>query len=1016
MNEKEQQALPIFMTALGMDEPEERAEYLDQACEDDPELRQRVEELLVAEEESDNFLIPEGMEDEEILEGPGTIISHYKLLEEIGEGGFGVVFMAEQVEPIRRQVALKVVKPGMDTKQVIARFEAERQAVALMDHPNIAQVYDAGATETGRPYFVMELVHGVPITQYCDANDLTPSERLELFMDVCSAIQHAHQKGIIHRDLKPSNILVTLHDGKPVPKVIDFGTAKALQQPLTERTMFTGYGGVIGTPLYMSPEQAEFSGLDVDTRADIYSLGVLLYELLTGTTPLEAQHLHAAAFDEMLRIIRQDDPPKPSARVSTLGQQATEVARHRQVDPDVLQRALRGDLDWIVMKTLEKDRTRRYETASALCEDIRRHIEHQPVLAGPPSKTYRARKFARRHRAGLATSLCIVLILIAGAWISTASLLRAVREAERARMQESRALSATERAEQQELLAAEASKQARTQQNLAEASKQLASQESERAMQEAARAEQEAVRAQKKQALADATFGFLTDELFLRADPTKQPDRDIKLRTVVDQASERLEQHLNDQPLEKGRIHQMLATLYLRLAEYGKARAHADEAVRLVGGELGPDDPKTLACLHEQAEAMYHQGQYDEAEVLFGKVLEAWRKQLGDESPETLQTMRSLTVCLYAQGRYEKAESQFREIIAVQEQVLGPDHPELLQTEYDLAMVLYNEGVFRKAEDIHRNVLESRRGLLGPQHPDTLRSMCSLAKALYVQGRLAEAESLQRDAFECQQRVLGPLHLETIETVQDLVKTLCAESKWAAAEPLKRKLLESLQENPGPDHPQTLQCMHELSSLLEREGKLAEAERYYRRLLETWLNIRGASHPATLDVQHALANNLRRQVKYEEAEKLAMEEFRSRVQLQGFDNPETLEAMDQLAVILYDRGEYTMAANYCRRAVEIRNASLGPDHPETLSAQYRLALALFTPESSAEAERVLRQTLDAQRCVLGNTDADTLRTMGVLASVLRARKQNREADALDQRILELHELKERGQEMGHERD
>ena len=414
MNNTEQEAFALFIAAYALKSEQERARYLDEACRNGPALRQRVEELLEAAGKTTGFLVPEWAEEDDILEGPGTVVGHYKLLEKIGEGAFGVVFMADQVEPMRRRVALKVVKPGMDTKQVIARFEAERQALALMDHPNIAHVLDAGTTESGRPYFVMDLVRGVPITQYCDDNKLTWQERLQLFIPVCEAIQHAHHKGIIHRDIKPSNILVTLHDGEPVPIVIDFGTAKALQRPLTDRTLFTAYGRFIGTPQYISPEQAEMSGLDVDTRADIYSLGVLLYELLTGTTPFEAEQLRSVAFEQMLHMIREEDPPRPSTRISTLGERATDIALHRQVDLKALQRSLRGDLDWIVMKTLEKDRTRRYSSSHELAVDIQRHLADEPVLAGPPGAVYRVRKFVRRHRTGVAFGASIALILVTG--------------------------------------------------------------------------------------------------------------------------------------------------------------------------------------------------------------------------------------------------------------------------------------------------------------------------------------------------------------------------------------------------------------------------------------------------------------------------------------------------------------------------------------------------------------------------------------------------------------------------
>ena len=358
----------------------------------------------------------------------GTLIGPYKLLQQIGEGGMGVVYMAEQAAPVRRKVALKIIKPGMDTREVIARFEAERQALALMDHPNIARVFDGGATDAGRPYFVMELVRGVPITEYCDQNNLPVHERLELFVTVCHAVQHAHQKGIIHRDIKPSNVLVTLHDGRPVPKVIDFGVAKAIGQQLTDKTLFTQFAQMVGTPLYMSPEQAELTGLDIDTRGDIYSLGVLLYELLTGTTPFEGGRMKKAAMDEIRRMIREEDPPSPSMRLSsTAGETQTAVAAHRRVDAKGLSKLVRGDLDWIVMKALEKDRTRRYETANGFAADVVRYLSDEPVEACPPSSVYRFRKFARRNRGTLATAAFVLMALIVGTFVSTWQAIRATR-------------------------------------------------------------------------------------------------------------------------------------------------------------------------------------------------------------------------------------------------------------------------------------------------------------------------------------------------------------------------------------------------------------------------------------------------------------------------------------------------------------------------------------------------------------------------------------------------------------
>jgi serine/threonine protein kinase len=413
--------------------------YLERACAGDAALRRRVEDLLQAAARAEDFFADGssavrslGGELHALTQAPperdaqlGTRIGHYKLLEKIGEGGGGTVYMAEQDRPVRRRVALKIIKLGMDTKSVIARFEAERQALALMEHPNIARVLDAGATETGRPYFVMELVRGFKITEYCDANQLDTRQRLDLFIQVCNAIQHAHQKGIIHRDIKPGNILVTLHDGVPVPKVIDFGIAKATEAPLTEKTLFTAYAQIIGTPAYMSPEQAEMSGLDVDTRADIYSLGVLLYELLTGRTPFDSKQLLQSGFDEMRRTIREREPQKPSTILTTLqNDDLTATAAHRHEEPLQLISQIKGDLDWIVMKALEKDRKRRYETANGLAMDIQRYLASEPVMARPPTRRYRLQKLIRRNQVAFAAGAAVALALLVGLGLSTWLFLR----------------------------------------------------------------------------------------------------------------------------------------------------------------------------------------------------------------------------------------------------------------------------------------------------------------------------------------------------------------------------------------------------------------------------------------------------------------------------------------------------------------------------------------------------------------------------------------------------------------
>ena len=432
------QANSVFLNALEIKNAEQRRSYLASACAADEPLRRDVEALLQAHAEAGSFFDPPTDQTDAStvtpavtteatagIEKAGSLIAgRYKLLQQIGEGGMGTVWMAEQSEPVKRMVALKVIKAGMDSAQVVSRFEAERQALALMDHPNIARVLDAGSTATGRPYFVMELVKGVSITKFCDERRLSPRDRLALFIPVCQAVQHAHQKGIIHRDLKPSNVLIALYDGKPVPKVIDFGVAKATREKLTERTLFTGFGVILGTLEYMSPEQAELNQLDIDTRSDIYSLGVLLYELLTGSTPLERHRLKQGAFLEILRLIREEEPPRPSNRLSS-SESLVSLSEQRGLSPASLSRLLRGELDWIIMKALEKDRKHRYETAAGLAEDIDRYLRDEPVHAGPPTRSYQWRKFVKRNRATVLAAVLILLVLLGGVTGTTTAMVRA---------------------------------------------------------------------------------------------------------------------------------------------------------------------------------------------------------------------------------------------------------------------------------------------------------------------------------------------------------------------------------------------------------------------------------------------------------------------------------------------------------------------------------------------------------------------------------------------------------------
>jgi serine/threonine protein kinase/tetratricopeptide (TPR) repeat protein len=585
-------AKDLFVAALDLPDRPARDALLDRECAGDVDLRRRVDALLAAHEQPASALErPLGIDAptgafEPRAEAVGTVIAgKYKLLEPIGEGGMGEVWVADQLDPIRRRVALKVIKAGMDSRSVLARFEAERQALALMDHPNIARVLDAGATADGRPYFAMELVKGTPITEFCDARKLSPRERLELFVPVCQAIQHAHQKGIIHRDIKPSNVLVALHDERPVPKVIDFGVAKAIGQQLTEKTLYTGFGALVGTPAYMAPEQATFNQLDVDTRADVYALGVLLYELLAGSPPFEPQRLKTAALDEVLRLVREEEPPRPSQRLSTSEARAS-IAAVRQSDPDKLTRLVRGELDWIVMKALEKDRSRRYETATGFAADVQRYLAGEAVQAVPPSAGYRLRKFARKNRGPVLASALVALVLVGG----TAGTAVGLVQADRAR-----------RAEADQRAAAERDRDEKEQARAA-------------AVAEQQRAEREKARADDETAIAKAVNDFLLEDLLKpaswgpRALNSAAPDPNVTVRALMERAEQRVGDRFRDRPLIEATIREIIARSYFLTDRRQPERAIANlaRAADLKAAHFGPAHPKTLLARMEVAEAYMH--------------------------------------------------------------------------------------------------------------------------------------------------------------------------------------------------------------------------------------------------------------------------------------------------------------------------------------------------------------------------------------------------------------------------
>jgi serine/threonine protein kinase/Tfp pilus assembly protein PilF len=685
-----------------------------------------------------------------LTEQPGDKIGRYKLLQVIGEGGFGVVYMAEQEEPVRRRVALKVIKLGMDTKQVIARFEAERQALALMDHPNIARVLDAGATERGRPYFVMELVKGERITEYCDKNNLTTRQRLDLFVQICHAIQHAHQKGIIHRDIKPSNILVTMHDGVPVPKVIDFGIAKATEQRLTEKTLFTELEQVIGTPVYMSPEQAEMTGIDIDTRSDIYSLGVLLYELLTGKTPFDSIELQKHGLEVMRRTIREQEPRRPSTRLTIMAEgELTTTAKHRQTDPPKLVHLVRGDLDWIVMKCLEKDRTRRYDTANDLASDLLRHVNNEPVLARPPSNAYRFQTMVRRNKLAFAAGTAVALAVLAGLVVSTFLLVRERRE-------NARALAAEQH--QREL-----SQQAVALQHEAEESAQAAFKEAFR---------------------SKYILNFFTSVLN-GAGPAFARGRDTEvLRDILERTADRIPVDLRDQPDLEIDVRNTIGNLNRQMGEYALAE-EMHRAALAVATRLGDKSGLLQAQAGRGlARALYSEGKYAEAEPYYRHALALQRDAPGSNDLAIAQTLNDLADCLNVELNRTEALQMYEESLAVRRRVLGETNLDVAMSMENIAVVLEQTGKLADAETMHRKVLALQRSIVKDDHPNVALTLNNLGAVLYREGKYSDAADIFREELEIRRKLFGDNHPDVAEALDNYGSTLIMTGDFPQAEKL----------------------------------------------------------------------------------------------------------------------------------------------------------------------------------------------------------------------------------------
>jgi eukaryotic-like serine/threonine-protein kinase len=895
----------IFATAIELGSSDERIAYLNVACGGDPSLRGQVERMLVAYVKSGSFLESPALEIaatalQEAAEQPGTTIGRYKLVEELAEGGMGIVYLAEQQQPVRRKVALKIVKPGMDTREVIRRFEAERQALAMMDHPNIAKVFDAGETESGRSYFVMELVNGIPLTEYCDRHELPVRERLELFVPVCQAVHHAHQKGIIHRDIKPSNVMVALYDGRAVPKVIDFGIAKALDARLTERTLFTHFGQMVGTPLYMSPEQAEAGQLDVDTRSDVYSLGVMLYELLTGSTPYDGERVKNSGYDEIRRMIREDEPLRPSGRISTLGATATAVSAHRKCNPARLSGILRRDLDWIVMKALEKDRTRRYQTASDFARDIERYLAGEAVEAGPPGTFYRAGKFARRFRvplmiaAGFAGLLAAITIMAVSGYYYEAKL-RADTETARGQLEK----------------ALDEAKIARN------------------------RALTEAQNAKHNLKLArDAVQKYYIQ---VADDPRLKPHNLENLRRDLLQSANEFYEKVSDEEAKDPDLLDEGTRAYVARGRIEAAIGHWPEAedaynkALAAATHLAKTDPNNIgyqahvALIRRLLGVCYRKtGRIQEAEAVEKEAVAIWNG-LVNKYPEAEYYNHGLGVVYMDAGRFKEAEAALKKAIVAFERPLVEnqrDDPELqgllADCYHDLGVLYIVTGRNKEAEEIFEESLTLTNILVG-KHPQEPRNQELLARLYYHLGSLSmgagrtrQAEAAYKESLAILQSLAekhpGVFQYQSAVAVgyRSLGIVYAATGRAQEAEAAYKEAL-SLQktlahkEPEVPDHQYGLaECYHNLGILYRDAGRNEEAESAFGAALGIG-EILVKKHPADFEYQNGLASS-----------------------------------SENAGILYWDTGRKKEAEAALVRALAIEK-TLVEKHPEAIGYQWRLA-------------------------------------------------------------------------------
>jgi tetratricopeptide (TPR) repeat protein len=926
----EAQAESIIGDVLSLPD-DARDKAAEAACGTDAELLRRVRSLLSAATMAEGFMSDATAEQPPLnavamSEKPGTIIGRYKLLQQIGEGGFGVVFMAEQEKPVRRTVALKVIKLGMDTREVVARFEAERQALAMMDHPNIAKVLDAGATDTGRPYFVMELVRGSSITDYCDKHRMPTAGRVALIAQVCRAVQHAHSKGIIHRDLKPSNVLVTVADDKPIPKVIDFGIAKATQARLTDRTLFTAFRQMLGTPQYMSPEQADSDGSDVDTRTDVYSLGVLLYELLVGTTPFDARALRSAAYDAMRRIIRETEPARPSTKLNGLGETAAMVATARSTDVKRLGQTVRGELDWIVMKSLEKDRSRRYETAAAFADDLNRYLSGDAVLAGPASGSYRLKKFVHRYRGGLIIATAAMLLIAAGLAGTTWGLLREAR-----------------------------------QRRVAEDAQKIAV------------AQREAAEAQRQN--AQAVIAFLTDDLLAKANPELARDHklsDTLVKALIEPALATIDKRFQGRPAVRAAIQSTLGATLITLGRNDLAEQQCKAAWDYNKTARGNDAPETLDALLNYAMAMDRSGRHADAEPLLKQCWEDNRRVRGENEARTLDVLNDYATCLEELNRHTEAEPLMRQALDRLQKSLGDNDPKTLAALENLGYVMLGMGRLHDAEIMFKKSWEGFARAEGADHPKTVQTLANYAVALGEQNRYEEALPLVKQAWESDQRVLGDEHPETLRALNTYGAALTHCKHVAEALLMLQQGLETSRKTLGADNPLTLAFMANVGGRLYEMNRYSDAEPLLSECWQRTRRVLGETHSFTLAALFNYGQTLECLGRFSEADPLLKLNWELRRKATGDDNSDTNNDLLWYGMSVLQEGHQAEAERLLKQSWETDLRTHTEEQGGSIAALIDYAIAIDAEGRHKEAEPLFKRAWDSSRRVVGEDDETTL--------------------------------------------